>query len=384
MKAERTGTVGTVLWGATLLGAALAALSYVQAGPARFWANWLVWFLFLLSVALGALFLVAVEHLTASRWSVPLRRISERIATLLLPLAAVALVALGAVPVLYPGARPEAAADPLLAGKAVWLGLPFFALRVVLCAGLGILAVAVLVRGSLRQDRDRDPAFTRRARRFAPVAMAIFALLVTQAGFDWISGLAPAWYSDVIGVYLFAGAFMAGLAATALVLLALRARGRLTAIRPDHTYSIGGYLFAFTVFWAYIAFAQYLLMWYGNLPDEVVWYQARTLGAWRPVVLLLALVHFFVPFFALVPRDAKGDLRRLAWVAPVVLVAHWLDLYWLVFPALGPAPRWSWPELGFALLFLGGALLWLRAAMARGEDMPVGDPFLGEGLEFRL
>lgn len=138
------------------------------------------------------------------------------------------------------------------------------------------------------------------------------------------------------------------------------------------------------MFWTYIAFAQYLLMWYGNLPDEVQWYQARTTGAWLGVALLLALLHFIIPFFALVPQEVKGDLKYLRWVALVVLAAHWVDLYWLVFPALTRTPLFSWPELGFGLFFVGGTLLWLRGAMECGEDMPVGDPFLKEGLEFRL
>jgi hypothetical protein len=373
-----------LLWSATAVGGALALAAYAVEGPARFWANWVVWFLFLFTLALGALFLVALEHLVSARWSVPLRRIPERLASLLIPLAAVALVALGAVPVIYPGARPEAAHEPLLAGKAAWLGVPWFSARVGLCAALAILALAVLFHGSLRQDRSKDPAFTVRARRFAPVAMAIFALVVTQAAFDWIGGLEPAWYSDVIGVYLFAAAFLAALAATVLTMVWLQGQGRLQAIRFDHWYNLGGFLFGFTVFWAYIAFAQYMLMWYGNLPDEVLWYRARTGPGWLGVTLLLAVARFVVPFFALIPRDAKGDPRRLAWVAVVVLASHWVDLYWLVFPALGRTPAFSWPELGFALLFVGGSLLWLRSAMGRGEDMPVGDPFLKEGLEFRL
>ena len=139
-----------------------------------------------------------------------------------------------------------------------------------LCLALGLVALAVLIRRfPAPGPRTRDPRFTVRARRFAPVCMAIFALLVTQAAFDWIGGLTPAWYSDVLGVYLFAGSFMAGLAASTLALLYLRARDRLMTLRFDHFYSLGGFLFAFTVFWAYIAFAQYMLMWYGNLPDEV-------------------------------------------------------------------------------------------------------------------
>jgi hypothetical protein len=364
-----------------LLGVGAARL---LVAPERFWANWLLWFLVVFTVGLGSLFLVALEHLVSARWSIPIRRVPERMATLLIPSAPVALVALGALPVLYPGVRPEALANKVLAGKAFWLSLPFFSFRVVLSLVLVLAALAVLVGGSLRQDRTRDPRFTLRARRFAPVFMGIFALVVTLAAFDWVGGLTPEWYSDIFGVYLFAGAFLGGLAATVLGVTGLRARGRLEGVRRDHLYNLGGFLFAFTVFWSYIGFAQYMLMWYANLPDEVVYYQVRLAGPWHGITLALAFLHFIIPFFALVTRDAKADPARLRRVALLMLGAHVLDLYWLVFPVLKGGPHFGWPELSFALFFLGGSLLWLRAAFRRGEDLPVGDPLLQEGLEFRL
>jgi hypothetical protein len=296
----------------------------------------------------------------------------------------VALIALGAVPVLYPGAKPEALQNKILAGKAFWLSLPFFSARTLLCLALCLLALTVLVRGSLRQDRTKDPRFTIQARKFAPAFMAIFALVITVLAFDWISGLTPEWYSDIFGVYLFAGGFLAALAATVLALVRLQGQGRLSEVRRDHRYNLGGFLFAFTVFWSYIGFAQYMLMWYANLPEEVVWYKVRLEGGWHAVTVALAILHFIVPFFALVTRDAKGDPRRLRWVAILMLGAHALDLYWLVFPVLGRGVLFSWPELSFGLFFIGGTLLWLRKALEWGEDLPVGDPFLQMGLEFHL
>lgn len=367
-----------------LLGGSGVLASWFGAGPERFWANWILWFLFLFTLALGSLFLVALEHLVAARWSVPIRRLPERLSTLLLPLAPVALIALGAVPVLYPGARPEALRNPLLAGKAFWLGLPFFSLRTALCLGLCLAALAVLVRGSLGQDSTKDPRFNVRARRFAPVFMAIFAFVVTVLAFDWVSGLTPEWYSDIFGVYLFAGGFLAGLAATTLALLHLQGQGRLPGVTRDHRFNLGAFLFAFTVFWSYIGFAQYMLMWYGNLPEEVLWYRDRLEHGWYGVTIALAVAHFLVPFFALVTRDAKGDPRRLRWVASLMLGAHALDLYWLVFPVLGKGVLFSWPELSFALFFLAGGLLWIHRTLTWGEDMPVGDAFLRQGLEFHL
>ncbi|WP_243286917.1 hypothetical protein [Geothrix terrae] len=372
------------LWGAVAVGALGVLGSYLAAGPERFWANWVFWFVLLFTLGLGSLFIVALEHLVNAKWSVPIRRIPERLATLLIPAVPVGLIALAAIPVLYPGARPEAAHHPLLAGKAFWLSLPFFSVRTVVALALCLLGLWVLVGGSLKQDATRDPAFNFKARKFAPAFMAIFALVVTLVAFDWISGLTPEWYSDIFGVYVFAGAFLSGLAATALAVLHLQDQGRLEGVRGDHLYNLGGFLFAFTVFWSYIGFAQYMLMWYANLPDEVIWYKVRLQGSWHLITLVLAGLHFVLPFFALVTRDSKKDPRRLRRVAYLMLGAHVLDIYWLIFPVLGASPRFSWPELSFALFFLGGILLWVRGAMQKGEDMPVGDPFLREGLEFRL
>lgn len=368
----------------TVLGALAALGTFFGIGPERFWANWLVWMLMLLSAGLGALFLVALEHLTDARWSVPLRRTAERVAGLVVPASAAAVLALFSLRVLYPWAQPEAAHIPAVAAKAVWLNIPFFGLRVMGCAVLWLLSWRVLAGGSLAQDLTKDASLSVRARRFAPFFMVVMGLTTLLVAFDWISSLSPEWYSDVLGVYLFAGMFLAGLAAVTVAVCYLKERGRLAEVRFDHVYNLGGWLFAFTVFWSYIAFAQYLLMWYADLPEEVFWYAQRGHGPWKGVTLALAVLHFVIPFFALIPRDAKGDLKRLRWVAVLVLGAHYLDLYWLIFPVLGERPLFSWPELGFVFLFVGVALLWIRRAMKQGADMPVGDPFLAEGLAFKL
>jgi hypothetical protein len=373
-----------LLVAATLVGALGVSASFVKSSPERFWANWVYWFVFLFTVAFGNLFIVALQHLVSARWSIPIRRVPERLATLLLPVVPVTLVALGAVRILYPGARPEAHQNEVLAGKAFWLGLPFFSARAVVVLIVSLVALLILVRGSMRQDKTRDPDFNLRARRFSPLFMLLFAFSITVVAFDWIGGLVPEWYSDIFGVYLFAGSFLAALASSLLAILHLDAQQRLSGLHRDHLYNLGTFTFAFTVFWSYIAFAQYMLMWYANLPEEVLWYQERLHGGWRLVTITLAIVHFLVPFFALSTRDAKSNRRRLLQVALLMLGAHLLDLYWLIFPVLGDVPLFSWPELSFALLFLGSGLLWVLRVLRWGEDMPVGDPFLREGLEFRL
>jgi hypothetical protein len=358
--------------------------AFFISGRERFWANWILWFLFLLTIGLGALFIVALEHVVGAKWSIPLRRVPERLSSLALLMGPAALIALFSLRLLYPWTKPESLQDPVVAGKAAWLNIQFFSLRAVLCAALWFLAYWILVAGSLKQDQTRDPRFNVRARRFAPLFMFIFAITITVVAFDWISSLEPTWYSDIFGVYVFAGTFLAGLAATTLVLLYLKSRGRLREVGPDHMYNLGGFLFAFTVFWSYIGFAQYMLMWYANMPEEVFWYKERLQGAWGPILLALAVFHFLVPFFILIPRGAKSDPKFLFWTSAVMLFAHWLDLYWMIFPALGRGPLLSWPEFSFGFLAISGGLIWIRFMMNRGPDMPVNDPMLREGLEFRL
>ncbi|MBN2243714.1 MAG: quinol:cytochrome C oxidoreductase, partial [Acidobacteria bacterium] len=312
------------------------------------------------------------------------RRIPERLSSLVLMTVPAALIALVSLPVLYPWTDPLVLMNPIVAGKRSWLNIPFFSVRVVICLALWILAYRIFVGGSIRQDSTADPGYNLRMRRFAPLFMVLFGITLTVVAFDWISSLDPVWYSDIFGVYLFAGTFLAGLAATTLAVLYLRMRGRLPEIRPDHLYNLGGFLFAFIVFWSYIGFAQYLLMWYANLPEEVLWYRIRLSGAWGGVVLAMALLHFLVPFFILMARGAKSDPRFLAGASALVLFSHLLDLYWMVFPSLGEGVFIGWQELSFGLLAVSAALLWIRKAFRRGEDMPVGDPMLRDGLEFRL
>ena len=367
-----------------IVGFAGIALTFFVSGMQRFWINWIIWFLYLLTAGLGCLFIVALEHVVGAKWSTPLRRIPERLSGLTIMMIPAALLALLSLPVLYPWTHPDSQLNPMIAGKAGWLNIPFFSLRVVACLVLWALSYWIFVSRSIRQDRHGDPGYTVRVRRFAPLFMAILGITLTIVAFDWISSLDPLWYSDIFGVYLFAGTFLAGLAVTALAVLYLRKRGRLAEIKPDHLYNLGGFLFAFIVFWSYIGFAQYLLMWYANIPEEVLWYKVRLSGGWGVILLVMALLHFLVPFFILMARNAKSDPRLLSSAAVLVLFSHLLDLYWMIFPALEEESFFGWQELSFAVLFISIALLWIRRSMNRGEDMPVGDPMLREGLEFRL
>ena len=384
MSTPRSSLVRNLLVAVTLVGAAGTAGVYFSAARERFWVNWLVWTLFLLTLGLGNLFLVALERLVGAHWSVPMRRVPERIASLI-PLGIVLLlIALLGVPSIFPWTFPAAEHNPILVAKAAWLNFPFFAIRLVVCAAVWMLFYFFYVRGSSRQDQSKDPAFTVRARRLAPAFMVVFFFTVTILAFDWISGLEPEWYSDMFGVYLFAGSFISAIAAMIVGVLSLMRRGRLPGVQTKHVFNLGTLGLAFTVFFAYIGFAQYMLIWYANLPEEVVWFKHRTEGAWQPVALLLPLLHFFIPFFLLIGSVGKKHAATLRVAALAILLGHFVDLYWLIFPVLGPVPLFGWPELAMACLFLGLGFLQIGRAMGRGADMPVGDPLLSRGLEWQL
>jgi hypothetical protein len=382
-QAPPSSSARNALWLMVGLGSAGSAAVYATVGPERFWANWIVWTLFLLTIGLGNLFLVALERLVGAHWSVPMRRVPERIAALVPLSVPLLLVALLGVPVLFPWMHAEAAHNPILVAKAPWLNLPFFVIRLVLCAVAWLLFYRFYVKGSLKQDASKDPSFTLRARRLAPLFMVVFFFSVTIVAFDWISSLEPEWYSDMFGVYLFAGTFLAGMASMAQGVFALIRRGRLPDVKAKHYYNLGTLSLAFTVFYAYIGFAQYMLIWYANLPEEVVWFKHRIEGSWQSVALLLPLLHFLVPFFLLVGSAGKRSMKVMYVATMSILVGHFIDLYWLVFPILG-VPVFGWPELSMALLFLGLGFLQIRRAMGRGADMPVGDPLLVKGLEWQL
>ena len=368
-----------VLAGAGLVG---IVVSWIVSGGERFWANWILWFLFLLTIGLGSLFIVALEHVVGARWSIPLRRVPERLSSLVLIVAPIALLALLSLDSLYSWTSPEALANPIIAGKRPWLNVPFFIARVIACLLLWGLAWWILVRGSIKQDKTRDARFNLRARRFAPLFMIIFGITITIVAFDWISSMEPEWYSDIFGVYIFAGTFLAGLAATTLALLYLQSR-RLKDIRATTCTT-----------WEDFSSHSRCSGLTSVLPSTCLCgmpiSRKKCSGtrnasrAWGPILLGLAVFHFLVPFFLLIPRDAKRDPRFLFWTAAIMLFSHWLDLYWMIFPVLDLGPLFGLPEISFSILFVSAALLWIRFSMTRGADMPAGDPLLSEGLEFRL
>lgn len=391
------GSLGTTLMAAGaiigILSLAIAAwLGWSAARPAWFFASYLSNFMYFLSLALGGLFLVLLEHLVHAGWSVAVRRITEWTVAALPWLALLFIPLLFGLPYLYPWANPHAHLsehlEALLAWKRSYLNIPFFAVRVVIYFAAWLSLGWYYLRLSMAQDRQRQldtsVAITRRMERPAPVAMIVFGLALTFAAFDWLMSRDPFWYSTIYGVYYFAGCVVSAFALVTTMTTFLQATGRLRqSVSPDHYQDLGKYVLGFTIFWGYIAFSQYMLIWYGNIPEETEWVFRRQTGQWAYVSALLIVGHFFIPFFALISRYPK---RRPALLVPVciwILLMHWFDVYWLAMPesSKGIVPL-SWMDL---LTFLGIGGICLAGATSWQRTQPliaVSDPRLTESLMF--
>ena len=371
-------------WILLLGGAVVCAAGYaVDAQRSAF--NNVILFMFLASIAGGSVFLVALEYIAGAVWSVPMRRVNEFLAGLtpLFPLFALPL--LFNLHDLFHWTHAEAVAgDPILAAKSPYLNIEFFIIRFVMVAAVWNIFYMLFVRNSTRQDTTRDPRLTTINIRLAAVFLPLFAVTLTVLAVDWAMSLEAHWFSTIFGIYYFSGTALAAVAAATYIVVTFQEGGLLPKLRRDHLYSLGALMFAFINFWAYIAFSQFLLIWYANLPEETYWYMNRWKDGWQYVSILLIIVHFAVPYFGLLMQDAKMDPKRLKLMALCILFAHLLDLYWLVMPTHSPAVSFSWIDLGYPVVAVGLVIVLLSFKVRRNNLVPIGDPKLERGLSFRL
>jgi hypothetical protein len=342
-------------------------------------------FLMLLSVGLGAMFLIAIEYLTGAVWSVPMRRVTEALGSVIVAALLVAFPVLTRLHDAFAWTNEKLlAAETLLAHKAPYLNVSFFLLRFALFFVLWLLFYWLLRRNSLKQDTTKDQTLTKKNIRLSAAFLPVFALTITFTAIDWAMSLEPRWYSTIFGVYFFSGAVLTVLAVLTYAVIRLVEKEYLPKLGRNHYYNLGVLLFVFTNFWAYIAFSQFMLTWYANLPEETFWFVRRWDGAWMWVSIGLIIVRFAVPYFVLLSQDAKTDAKRLKFMAIWIVAGQFVDLYWLTMPTVHPEVTLSWIDLGVPLLFTGAVLLLLKLNIERHSAVPTGDPKLQRGLDFHL
>lgn len=364
-----------------VLGIAVTGIGLL-AGARAAWFAWLTAFTFWLSLALGALLFIMIQHAMSGTWFLVYRRIAEAMTVPLLLLAVLFVPLLFGLRRIYPWANPETISS-LAREQQIWFAGPLFVIRAVGYFASWAIVSAFLTRWSVMQLGAGASALARKQRLLSAVMLPLIGFTGSFAAFDWLMSLEAGWYSTIFGIYFLAGAILALLALLSVVSYLLPEHGMRVGLSISHTHGLGKMMLVFVVFWAYIAYSQYFLIWIADVPDEARWYVVRSLGAWGWVSLLLVVGHFGVPFLLLLSRRLKRNARALAAVGALLLVMHYVDVYWLILPTHSPAgPRPSLYDLtalaGFGGSFVATALWWLRDRPL----LPEGDPRLEQSLRF--
>ena len=397
MDASHTAAVETsrlqqraLIVGIVALVVCLAGALLLPAGWTQFWHAYLMAYVFWTGISVGSLAIMMLHHMSGGGWGLVIRRIFEA-ATRVLPLMALLFLPLilGLKP-LYEWARPEEVAkSSLLQHKTPYLNIPFFLGRTVFYFAVwGVLAY-FLNKWSLEQDRTADPSLKRKMQSVSGPGILLFGLTVTFAAIDWVMSLEPEWFSTIFGLLIMAGWGLSAFAFVILTASLLSNRAPLKGIiAPLHFHDLGKLLLAFVMIWAYFGFSQFLLIWYGNLPEEIPWYLRRLRGGWQWVGLLLVLFHFALPFVLLLSRDLKRHARTLSMVAALVIVTRLIDLFWMIAPVAethGGGPLSVILNFWMYLLMpvgLGGLWLAYFAYQLRQRPLlPVNDPGMENLLE---
>ena len=364
---------------------AIGAVGYyllASADPIRAWYNFLIGTCIFLGFGLCGLFVLLVQNLVGAHWSVSIRRIFEAMA-LTLPVAAIF------VGILYWGHHSiyewshadVVARDHLLQFKSPFLNSSFFGIRLVIYFAIWLSTTFFLVSQSFAQDKTGRVEHTRTNQAASAILMVLYALSVTGAAFDLLMSLEPHWFSTIYGVLYFAMFFQAGWAAIYLMTYTLHRGGYLAGfINPKHFHDIGKYVFAFSIFWAYIAYSQFMLYWYADLPEETFWYKIRINDGWEWVGLAVLLIRWLIPFLVMMPFGSKTNPRIALPICVLVIFGFWLDLFWNAMPAtrmfnhgatLTASIHWQEVAVGFgfiALFFLSVGIILQKVKLIPTRD----------------
>ncbi|MDQ6626038.1 MAG: hypothetical protein M3Y69_07860 [Verrucomicrobiota bacterium] len=374
--------------GASMIAALIAVVGLVLSGvgaimwPKQFAYSWLFGFAFFFTLCAGCFFWIIVHHAVDAEWSVVVRRQLENIA-ILLP-----VMALFFIPVillrhhLYEWMLIPKGEDHLLDAKRAYLNLPFWLIRAVVFFSYFSIAAFLYRSISIAQDKDGDPGKTLRMRKLTFVFLPLFALALTFGAYDWLAGLNYKWFSTMWGVYIFAGACGSSMSLTVIVITLLRKAGYLReTVTVEHYHIMGKWMLAFTVFWAYIGFSQYMLIWYANIPEETEYFILRNTESWNLLSLLLVVGRFFVPLAILLVRSPKRHPHQLVKIASWIIFMQLIDMYVVILPELHrTGVRFHFLDV-VPLLAMGGTLafLYLRI-VAKSSLFPVRDPRVIESL----
>ena len=362
---------------------AIAAVAGVQS-PDQFFRSYLVGFLFWFGVSIGSLAVLMLQFMSGGAWGVVMRRPLEAGA------ATIPLMAVLFVPILfglhsiYEWTHEEVvASDPLLQHKASYLNVEFFTARAVLFFAIWIALGYFLDRWERTWAESGNPWYSLRVRRVSAGGLVMVGLTLTFASVDWMMSLEPHWFSTMYGISFIVGNMLSGFAFCALVVIILSTEEPMSKVAASSNFrDFGNLQLAFVMLWAYTAFSQYLLIWYGNLIEEIPYYITRMRGGWGATAAILIVFHFFIPFVVLLMRNVKDRARALGVVALLILVMRLVDLHWLISPAFeGGAFHNDW-RIPLIVVGLGGPWFYVFVRRLRQQPpVPMYEDYVRDALQ---
>jgi hypothetical protein len=371
---------------ALAVGAAGLLLSVLGAfvGPnGQFFRSYLWSYIFVVGLAVGPMAWLMLQYLTGGAWGVVIRRPAEAAARTI-PLVALLFLPIAfGIPSLYTWSHSDlVAADAVLQYKHPYLNVPFFLIRTAVYFGGWILLSTLLNRWSADEDRGAPDAHRKMATIAGP-GLVFWGFAITFMAIDWVLSLNPHWFSTIFGLLLLAGQGLSSMAFLVTLMILLSFREPMSRVLTHrHLHDLGKFLLALVMVWAYFSFSQFLIIWAGNLPEEIPWYLTRMNGAWGYLALVLVFGHFALPFALLLSRDLKRNYKLLSRIAIFILLMRFVDIYWLVAPDSGKgAGGFSWLDITAPVGLVGIWLAYFLYQLEKRPLMPLNDPHLEEALE---
>jgi uncharacterized membrane protein YiaA len=353
----------------------------------QLWPAYLTAFFYFTSIAIGGLFFSALQSVVSAGWSASVRRIAESM-TAFIPVVLIgAVILIFGLKYLYPwadGARM--ATDLILQKKQAYLNIPFFLIRILGFGGLMLFFTYKIVGNSIKQDQSADDNLTLKTIPWSIAFILIFALGYSIFSVDLLMTLAPYWYSTIWGVYCFSGLIQSFFALMILFTYWVKNSGAVKGyITEEHIHDLAKFLKGFTVFWAYIAFCQFILIWYANIPEETEFFLLRAHSGWLTMSLSLLVFKFIIPFIALLPKWAKRTESHLKLVCILILIMQYVDVYWLIYPNFNDNEiHFGFYEIALFVGFAGIFLMSVTRFFSKNKPVAVNDPRMHEALSHHV
>jgi MFS family permease len=355
------------------------------------WANWLIVNYYFLSLAMGGAFFFVLQSISQSGWSSAFKRVSEAMMSYI-PFAAFFFLLLWfGMKDLYQWTHSDIVAlDPLLQHKSSFLNIPFFFIRMILYFTLWIVFARILRRISLREDA-LDPsdsggimALFAKTELYSKIFIFILAVTFSLSAIDWIMSVDVKWYSTIFALKNMVAAFLHGISILALIVFVLHKKGYFPFFNKYHLHDFARYIFMFSIIWGYFWFAQFMIIWYGNIPEETVYYSERWKEGWKALFFLEIGLNWFIPFMVLLPVKASRNMTLITIVIIFLIIGQYIDLFVQVIPGTTGAFTFGWISAGTFLGFAGLFALVVATALSKAKLIPPNHPYLEESVNHKF